>query len=81
MMYSAASQAVSSLRRNKVALIAFLALLSGLPYLNAVRNGFVYDDITQVLANPYIRKFHHLREIFTTTVWSYRGGSEAATVY
>ncbi len=63
------------------ALIAALALLAALPYLNTLRNGFVWDDSTQVLNNPYIRSLHHFREIFTTTVWSYRGGAEAATAY
>jgi len=27
----------------------------------------------QVLANPYIRDFHHLHEIFTKSVWSFMG--------
>lgn len=68
-------------RKSQFALIAVLAILTSLPYLNTLHNGFVYDDSSQVLSNPYIRNFHHLREIFTTTVWSYRGGREAATVY
>lgn len=65
----------------QVALIAALVLLAALPYLNTLRNGFVWDDSTQVLSNPYIRNFHHLREIFTTTVWSYRGRAEATVAY
>jgi tetratricopeptide (TPR) repeat protein len=78
---SAASQTALTSRRSQVTLVAFLAFLSALPYVNTLRNGFVYDDTTQVLANPYIRNFRHLREIFTTTVWSYRGGADAAAVY
>jgi protein O-mannosyl-transferase len=68
-------------RWSQAALIAALALLAALPYLNTLSNGFVWDDSTQVLTNPYIRNLHHFREIFTTTVWSYRGGAEAATAY
>jgi Tfp pilus assembly protein PilF len=54
-------------------LLAFLALCAFLPYANTLLNAFVYDDNTQVLNNPYIQSFGHLREIFTTTVWSYVG--------
>ena len=63
--------------------LAVLALLlvATLPYLNSLANGFVYDDDTQVLANPYIQNFSHLKQIFTTTVWSYRGGTAAITNY
>ena len=68
-------------RWSGAALIAALVLLAALPYLNTLRNGFVWDDTTQVLNNPYIRSFHHLREIFTTGVWSYRGGVEARSAY
>jgi tetratricopeptide (TPR) repeat protein len=54
-------------------LLAILALCAFLPYANTLFNAFVYDDNTQVLNNPYIQSFSHLREIFTTTVWSYVG--------
>ncbi len=77
-----ANESVPSFVRSRLLLIAVLVLLSAIPYLNTLRNGFVYDDTTQVLNNPYVRSFHHVREIFTTTVWSYRGGAEAtATAY
>jgi len=59
-------------------LIGFLILCAALPYLNTLGNGFVYDDVTQVLHNPYIRSLHYLKEILTTDVWFYRGGATAA---
>jgi protein O-mannosyl-transferase len=62
-------------------LIGFLILCATLPYLNTLRNGFVYDDVTQVLHNPYIRTFHHVKDILTTDVWSYRGGTAAISHY
>jgi protein O-mannosyl-transferase len=62
-------------------LIGFLILCAALPYLNTLSNGFVYDDVTQVLHNPYIRTFHHVKEILTTDVWSYRGGLAAISHY
>ena len=51
-------------------LLALLVLLAALPYFNILFNAFTYDDNTQVLNNPYIQSFRHLREIFSTTVWS-----------
>jgi tetratricopeptide (TPR) repeat protein len=60
-------------RFSDLTLIAFLAVASALPYLNTLRNGFVSDDETQVLDNPYIRNFHHLAKVFTTPVASYAG--------
>jgi len=70
-----------SIWRSDRFLIALLALISLLPYVNTLWNGFVYDDDTQVLKNPYIRDFSHLKAIFTTTVWSYAGGVRGSTNY
>ncbi len=61
--------------------MVLLFLLAVLPYLNTLRNGFVYDDESQVLHNPYIRDFGHLREIFTTEVLSYQGIGSAPNYY
>jgi len=58
-------------RFSDVTLVAFLAVGAALPYLNALRNGFVADDVTQVLQNPYIRSFHYLAKIFTSQATSY----------
>jgi len=46
-----------------------------LPYLNILINGFVYDDDTQVVKNPYVQSFRYLKEIFTTNVWSFAGAT------
>lgn len=54
-------------------LVGLLILLAVIPYLNTLLNGFVYDDGPQILGNPYIRSFGHLKEIFGTSVWSYKG--------
>ena len=62
-------------------LIPVLILCGLLPYTNILVNGFVYDDNTQVLNNPYIQNFHHLREIFSTNVWSYVGAQGVSNYY
>jgi protein O-mannosyl-transferase len=69
--------------RPKLHAVQFLVLaaLAVLPYLNSLRNGFVYDDSDQVLNNPYLRNFHHLREIFTSSVWSFMGDFRGSTNY
>lgn len=67
--------------RPDVTLLALLILCAALPYANILFNSFVYDDNTQVLNNPYIQSFRHLREIFTTTVWSYVGVQGVTNYY
>lgn len=58
-----------------------LILLAGLPYLNALANGFVYDDRDQVLENPYIHSFHYLTQIFGSTVWTFQGAQGVTNYY
>ena len=78
----AATPSEPQLRTRQTAMsILLLAAVAVLPYLATLRNGFVYDDFDQVLANPYIRNFHHLREIFTTSVWSFMGDFRGSSNY
>lgn len=48
-------------------------------YLNTLGNGFVYDDIPQVVQNPWIRSFHNIAAIFTSGAWGFAG--ETANYY
>jgi Tfp pilus assembly protein PilF len=61
--------------------LAAILMVAAIPYLNALGNGFVYDDHQQILINPYLRSFHYLRAIFTTSVWSFLGGAAGVTNY
>lgn len=61
--------------------MAGLVLAAVIPYLNTLPNGFIYDDHFQILTNPYLRSFHYVRAIFTTSVWSYLGGARGLTNY
>jgi len=65
----------------EIAGLSGLALLALLPYINTLKNGFVYDDTSQVLNNPYIHNFRHLRAIFTSTVYSYAGTGDVTNYY
>ncbi|MGH9445870.1 MAG: hypothetical protein ACRD3O_09105, partial [Terriglobia bacterium] len=62
-------------------LMVVLAFCAALPYANTLFNGFVYDDDTQVLHNPYIRNFSHLKAIFTQTAWAYTGAQGITNYY
>jgi tetratricopeptide (TPR) repeat protein len=62
-------------------LLALLIVIAGLPYVNSLWNSFVQDDNRQILANPYLRNFSHLREIFATNVWSYVGAQGMTNYY
>jgi tetratricopeptide (TPR) repeat protein len=64
------------LRRRLPGLWMFIIpLLAIVLYLNTLGNGFVYDDIPQVVQNPWIRGFHNLRAIFTSGAWGFGGES------
>jgi Tfp pilus assembly protein PilF len=58
-----------------------LFLVSVTSYANTLLNGFVYDDELQILANPYVKSWHYLPQIFTTTVWSFIGAAGDSNYY
>jgi tetratricopeptide (TPR) repeat protein len=62
-------------------LLGLLILVAVSPYLNSLWNSFVQDDNRQVVTNPYLRSFSHLREIFATNVWSYVGAQGTTNYY
>ena len=57
---------------------ASLAFVVHVPALFAQ---FVYDDMTQVLGNRWIRDLGHLGEIFSGSVWSFNRGSTVSNYY
>src|ERR1017187_5739332 len=67
--------------RRETLIFVALSLLAFIPYANTLRGGFVYDDSFQVVENPYVHSFHYLREIFTTTVWSFQGAQGVTNYY
>lgn len=66
---------------SNASLLALLIAAATLPYLNGALNGFVYDDQTQILNNPYILNLRHIRQIFATSAWSYMGRAGATNYY
>jgi len=63
------------------ALIGLLILLAALCYGNSLFHSFVYDDEQQILQNPYVKTWHYLPQIFTSTVWSFVGAAGTTNYY
>jgi Flp pilus assembly protein TadD len=63
--------------------LTVLLLLATLPYVGILRNDFAYayDDKAQIIDNPYVHSFGHLREALTTTVWSFKDVHEVTNYY
>jgi tetratricopeptide (TPR) repeat protein len=49
---------------------AAIAVLAFAVYVNALGNGFVYDDIYVTLGNPLLRDLRNVPELFRTSFWS-----------
>lgn len=64
-----------------LATFVILFFLAFLPYSNIFFNQFVYDDGFQVLGNPYAHSLKYLRQIFTTSVWSFQGAQGVSNYY
>jgi len=52
--------------------VVIIAIVSFAVYFNALFNDFVYDDIPQVLDNPWIKDVRNIPEIFSKSVWSFK---------
>src|ERR1700730_6076461 len=70
-----------SIRLSDQVLIGLLILLAFLCYGNSLFHGFVYDDEQQILQNPYVKSWHYLPQIFSTTVWSFVGAAGTTNYY
>ena len=71
-MNNASSASRRDYTRRDGFIYAFLFLVGVLPYLNTLWAGFVYDDNYQIVENPYVHSFHYLKQILTTSVWSFK---------
>ena len=62
-------------------LIFLILLVSFAVYFNTLFNGFVYDDIGQVLENHWIKDVKYLPDIFSKSVSSFRGETVISNYY
>ena len=61
--------------------LLLIALVSFGVYFNALFNGFVYDDHSQVLKNTLIRDIRNIPEIFRSNVWTFEGAPPTSNYY
>jgi tetratricopeptide (TPR) repeat protein len=61
--------------------ILILLFISFTVYFNALSGDFVYDDIDQVVNNPWIRDIRNIQTIFSKSVLSFRPGLSTSNYY
>lgn len=61
----------------RLALIFSLAAISFLIYYDTLFNGFVYDDNSQIIRNPWIKNLSHLPDIFANHSFGFTGENQA----
>src|SRR5579883_1065689 len=82
MIFMARSESNAKLRQNgDPVAVLILILLAALPYVNSLANTFVYDDLPQILNNPYVHSFRYLGRIFGSTVWTFEGAQGTTNYY
>ncbi len=62
-------------------LLIIILLVSFAVYFNALFNNFVYDDLTQVLENPWIKSIRYIPNIFSSSVWSFKSAETISNYY
>jgi len=55
--------------------IAFILCANAGVFFSALTNGFVYDDIDQIVDNPWIKDISHIPDILFSQAWSFEGRS------
>lgn len=70
-------QNIHGSRINTLAAAIILLVTFGL-YLGSLQNGFIYDDMHQVVDNRWIRSARNIPEIFTSSVWDFRHGATSS---
>lgn len=64
-------------RRASLGLAVLVGVIALGAYANALSNGFVYDDVPQVVENPWIRDLGNLPNAFATHVAGFRDNANA----
>jgi tetratricopeptide (TPR) repeat protein len=61
--------------------IMIIAVVSFAVYANALGNGFIYDDHSQILKNHLIRDIRNVPEIFRRSAWTFEGAPPTSNYY
>src|ERR1700683_2791361 len=62
-------------QRSTVLLVILVVVISALPFLPALRYGFVYDDDVQVVDTVAVRSVQSPAYYFLTSVWALRNSA------
>ena len=63
---------VPAIFRKKSALLTLCMLAAFAVYLNTLDAGFVYDDNSQILENPWVQELRFLPRVVTNPVWAFK---------
>ncbi len=77
-----AMQAGMNKKKTRKVIIVHLGMLAGaivLVYANSLKGAFLYDDLLLVVNNYYLRSWHNLGRIFTSTLFA--GAGHASVFY
>jgi tetratricopeptide (TPR) repeat protein len=61
--------------------VVIVAVVAFAVYLNALGNGFIYDDHSQVLRNYAIRDARNIPELFLRSAWTFEGAPPTSNYY
>lgn len=62
-------------RESALGFLVLVVVLSALPFLPALRYGFVYDDDVQVVNTVAVRSIQSAKDYFLTSVWALRNSA------
>ena len=51
--------------------VGLLLVITAMTYLDTLRYDFVYDDIGQILLNPFIKSWSYLPRYFLSPLWQH----------
>ena len=71
----------NSMRKSSYLAIVIIFIISCVVYAGTLFNGFVYDDVPQVLENLWIIDFTKIPKIFTSSAWSFMGEEQSFHYY
>ncbi len=69
------------MRKTSLLAVIIVILISIIIYANSLLNGFVFDDMPQVVKNQWIIDFANIPQVFTSSAWSFLGDNTAFHYY
>ena len=61
--------------------VGLLLVITAMTYLDSLRYDFVYDDIGQILLNPFIKSWSYLPRYFLSPLWQHASPQALGNYY